>query len=790
MKLMLIAKNNIKKKKSDSIVLFLLVTLAVLLLYVSISVLTNMETVLDKKNIEMNGADFTLITQSTFPEDIRSALENREEVEKVEVLPSLYLGGTQYYQSKETKNKEDQMDFILEDMAIQRSISTLSIVEEGDVKKENAIVLPYYFKVGLGYKVGDSIILKYNNQEYKFEVYGFSEDIMFSTPNNISIYKCYVTEFSMEKIIKENAELKKGNTFQVSLKDGYKASEFDDSIVTLLNDTIEDFPYLNNWGLNYENMKYGTTITANILMAIVAIFAILLIGIGMVVIRFSIQNAIDGNLKNIGMLQAIGYTSRQLIEATVMEFSSITIAGTVLGLLMATGASNIIGTIVSSSIGLQWGLGFDIKGAVISVGMVFVLIIITVLLTASRYREITPLNALREGIFTHNFRKNHIPLEQSILPLNTALGIKNIWNHKKKNAAIGFIAILLSLACNIGFSLYENFAESSEQLLQLVGLEMPTTMISMDNQAKTSLEEVRETLEQREEVEQMLFVTMNNLVFRYGDKQVTSLCDIYDDTSKLQTDTLVEGRRPQYDNEVLLSNPLCNRLGVSLGDVVYIETNDKSEAYIIVGISQHINNLGKKGMLTFDGVKRLNQKMKPSYIYAYISEEVTFQEIEKDYKTLFPEISMINMQALAETSLKSISSGMTTICILFIVCTIIVVSLVIFLLVKTKLVREKKMMGIYKALGFTTKQLMLQTAMSYIPIITAGAIIGAVTAYFVMEPATVAALSFCGIRSCKLYVNITHVFATVIGMTIVASVIAVLCSIKIRKIEPYQMLQE
>jgi ABC-type antimicrobial peptide transport system permease subunit len=124
----------------------------------------------------------------------------------------------------------------------------------------------------------------------------------------------------------------------------------------------------------------------------------------------------------------------------------------------------------------------------------------------------------------------------------------------------------------------------------------------------------------------------------------------------------------------------------------------------------------------------------------------------------------------------------------FVAITLFVVCMVVMLLVKTKVSQEKRNYGIYKALGFTTRQLIVQMVCSNLPIMIAGAVIGAIASVYLTDRFVVVCLSFCGIKSCHMIINPLWQILTVTGITLVAIIVTVVFSMKIRKIEPAKML--
>lgn len=93
MGLLLIARDNIRRKKGNTFLFFLLVALSVLLLYVGISVVTNIDNVIDSRNAHVNGADYLLFTGSSHTQEIAEILKEQKETAYMEREKALYATG-------------------------------------------------------------------------------------------------------------------------------------------------------------------------------------------------------------------------------------------------------------------------------------------------------------------------------------------------------------------------------------------------------------------------------------------------------------------------------------------------------------------------------------------------------------------------------------------------------------------------------------------------------------------------------------------------------------------------
>ena len=304
------------------------------------------------------------------------------------------------------------------------------------------------------------------------------------------------------------------------------------------------------------------------------------------------------------------------------------------------------------------------------------------------------------------------------------------------------------------------------------------------------MEETGNEIQTWEEVKQVKYYKFVDITIEKGEKKNTIGCDVWNDPEIVENDVVIEGRLPRYENEIVVTSKVSEMLDIEVGDVVYVTGAGEKLDYIVVGIDQKINNLGIKALLSFEGEDRLNGSTEVSYVYVDGKEGYGYKELNEKIVSYFPEASCVDHRKTVESSLGSITMAMKMICIVFVAITVVVVFLVVMLLIKSKVIREWKNYGLYKAIGYTTKQLIMQTVMSNLPIMFFGSVAGGILSIYTVNPLCSICLSICGIKKSELTVQEGWIFITVIGITLLSFMVAVLYSYKVRKLEPVKMLAE
>lgn len=133
-------------------------------------------------------------------------------------------------------------------------------------------------------------------------------------------------------------------------------------------------------------------------------------------------------------------------------------------------------------------------------------------------------------------------------------------------------------------------------------------------------------------------------------------------------------------------------------------------------------------------------------------------------------------------------SLMRVIVISALVLSLVIITFVLYLLVRTILNHKRRDYGIMKALGFTTRQLILQTALSFMPAIMISAAVGLVCSSFAINQLLSLFFSTLGIVKCTFAVPVGFITIAGIGLVFFTFAMACLLSLKIRRIHPKTLL--
>lgn len=272
-----------------------------------------------------------------------------------------------------------------------------------------------------------------------------------------------------------------------------------------------------------------------------------------------------------------------------------------------------------------------------------------------------------------------------------------------------------------------------------------------------------------------------------GAELMATLCD---DFSKINNQNIaIEGRLAKYNNEIAIAAKYAKENGFKVGGEIEITANGKQEKYLICGFTQISNNLGRDCLFTRTGYEQLGTLANTSY-YINLTDETDIDAFNREIKEKFT--GSVNTTINILTTIEGVAgvyvSLMTTIVTAILVLSAIIIAFVLYLLVRIMLNNKIRDYGIMKALGFTTRQLILQTALSFMPPTVLSTVVGLVFCSFIINPLTALFLNGIGIVKCTFAIPVGFITIGGIGLVLFAFVVVCLLSLKIKKITPRALL--
>ena len=775
--LFFIAKNNIKKHKGEVAIIFALIFLAAALLFTSLSLILSGSNMIRECDKNYHVADLMVMAETTDEDRVNEFLDPVEGYEMKETFQLIKAAADYLYRDMEPEDAISYQFYIFDSA---KPTYLNAYPEEFNGLKDDEITLPYYMSYTVN--AGDKFTFKIANKEYEFKVKGFTENLYFATAMNISGFNVLVSHDIFEEIYENVDPSSQRTAVYFKVKDGMDIGEFDR---TVQNTFPGDIPFTTT---DRPTMNVATTGMSNIACSIILIFTVMLVVMSVIIMHFSIKNFVELNVQNIGLLQATGYTAKELRLACVMEQMIIGLFATAAAVIAGIFCSRQLTVLSGMMMGLSGFSGISVPALISTLAGIPLMVLLGSLIATSSYKKLTVLEALRSGITSHNFKKNHFPLETSRLPLSLVMAGKNIFGSGKKSVFITLIVAALSFSTCLGFTLFQNWALDQSALLKLVGFESADIQVTAPGN-----DEFVEDMMNNGNVEKVnKWSTISSMEVTYLDKSTSLGIDIYSDIDLLEYEYILEGHAPNNENEIVLSTVEAENIGASLGDIVNVKSlvDDGTVPYTVCGIDQKINNMGKKAVMSEDGAKRLNPDYKFENVLVYLKDSSKAKELKRQWEKEYTDFQFTLVDDLIGSTINTIKAAMEGICVIFIAATCFVVILTQLLLTRAQVIRERTDLGVSKALGYTSGELIRRTLMTNIPTIVLGIVLGLIIHIGLANRSILLGLASFGIRQNEFSTD-SHWYAITAVIILLCAVITAFLSGKgITKLEPVKILKE
>ena len=156
-------------------------------------------------------------------------------------------------------------------------------------------------------------------------------------------------------------------------------------------------------------------------------------------------------MKTLGALKAIGYTGKDIKLSLIVWFLALAVIASITGIILSYVFMPIFAGIMIGQMGLSYNISFNLMATLIPIAFVIVFALIVTVMSARKIGKIHPIVALKEGVESHNFKKNHVALDKTSLNPTMSLAMKTFFGNMKQNVITFFVVgFMVFASCNRG----------------------------------------------------------------------------------------------------------------------------------------------------------------------------------------------------------------------------------------------------------------------------------------------------------------------------------------------------
>ncbi len=696
-----ILKNDLKRKKTMNMILFLFIVLATTFMS---SGLNNVVTVMNGTDYYLDKAgvgDFVIVTMGDNSVGCLDEMLETEEAVKAYRMETVVYGSPDTVTAEDgTKLKGQNTTTIFQ--SIDASVinffdnknEKLTTVEEGHV-----YVSGKYMEEN-NLQEGDKICIKHGNTELTLVMDGHVKDALFGV-EFMGNTRFILNDNDMQTLLadEEIYEHYRGQICYIDTDD-----------VRAMSSAMSDVSNVVFSGARSQfKMIYAVEM---IIVFIMLILSICLIIVSFVVLKFSITVTITEEFREIGVMKAIGVSNGKIRRLYLVKYLLMSGVGALLGLFASIPFGKLLLNEVSSNmvLGNDSGVLINILGAVL---VVFVIVLFAYMCTG-KVKKASPVDAIRSGQTGERYKSKSV-LRIHKCPAGNAffMALNDILSSPRR-----FISIMISFGiCTLFVLMLVNTTSTmkSPNLISTFGTEtdlyvtdVEDIMVYMNTGSKEDMTEHLEDMAEELEDEGMpaeLCVEMMysySVTFEGNDYMFRCQQGI---NIQMSDYTFTEGVMPQNQYEIAITPLISEATGAKIGDTMTIHYGDEDVDCIVTAYFETMNNMGN--------IIRLHETAPVDF--GHVSGGLAYQidftdnpsekEIELRKERIKKLYNNDNVMNATEFCIETIGVVGTLEGAQFLLLgiTLIVVILVTVLMERSFIADEKSQMAILKAVGFKDK---------------------------------------------------------------------------------------
>ena len=778
----MLTKANLRKNKGQAATLFLMMLIVTMFLNIGIVMFTGIGNFVDQRAEELNAPHFVTFLSAYDIADAQMQFIQQHPYVTATETQDVIAGMAEFFVGA----GNDVGFYIIARQYENGEMNFPALIGNYLPLTGDAAYIPHYLMLMGGFELGDTVTLNISETELNFTVAGSMEEIFFGSMTG-NMRRIYVSDEAFYRF-QEQFPNNNHTMLSAQIQNIEDIGAFTNSYIDMMTNLaiVPDTQMILSATINYETVRNNHVNIPSLIGVLLSAFAIILLVVCIIAIRFRINNTIDESMVNIGTLKAIGYCNRQIVASILLQFGSIALVGGTIGILISQMVLPLITSVLGFLFPFPWSPGFNLFVKAILLAFVMACVLCFSLISTMRIYKLFPLVALRGGVTTHSFKKNAIPLDKFGGPLAMLLAAKDLFQNKKQALAISLVIIGISFAAVCGLALHYAINVNNDAFISMIAGEMFEIHVDLRdvNDADTFVDRMRN----RPEVADITGAIMSTRIV-VDDTAV--LVNVVEDHNALLGTSLARGRFPLHENEIALGNGVMRATGKGIGDWVTLHSGGYAYDFLITGLLTSFENGGFIGTITGEGFARM-QSFAFSSFHIYLVDGVYPAEFAEMVRVEEGDIftNVVVFQEAIDAGMGELGAIFEAVTVAIVTVTSIIVAAIMYMVIKTTVLRKKRELGIQKALGFTTLQLMNQISLNLTPAIVLGSVVGSLIGYFGFSAIVVTLASGAGVVQADLPTPLSWTIVLCACLILLAYAVSMLVAWRIRKISAYALVSE
>lgn len=767
-KIMTISKYFFKKNLKDIVSFGVILFIATVLFSSAFIINNNISMDYDNEFNRLNTASvFFIVPSVEYERGLLQDIKNMKGIKEVKAQSGIML--TVPVDMDGSTQEQNQIFYNMSDTS---NINKREVIKETNDYVNFGIYLSNYTFIHSGLSLKDKYEFKINDTLYTFHIKGVINEMQYGNYTS-SVIGEYLENTSYNYLLKNNKE-----------KEVVTISVISDNSHSAYNNISK---YLSNKNINVliknheAQLKNGRLAISNIFVSILMVFAGCMLIISLFVSKFKIEQTIEEEMSTMGVLKSLGYTSQEIIIASIFPYITSGLLFTLLGIIISYFVLPVLSTIIEMQSGFIWKVKIDVFSNILVLFINLSLITLFTLIASFKIKKLNPINAIR-GVTKKENNKNYFEIEKWRGNVHFILMLKNFITTKKQNILLGIMLFFITIVSSFVGVLFYNINMNPLNFINTLVEEHPSVVVS-------SIKDLKNELKHLDNVKNVLYYDESGTL-NYQDNSYKTF--VAENFNNLENDLCYEGNNPQNSNEIAIGSKIKETYDIKIGEDITILKNGIENKYKAVGFIQSVNYSGEIIEITLDGYKKLDTAYVPKTMYVYLDDEEKSEEFINQIKIKYNDdiTSTMNYVKSLDSAMNMYVSLISVVCIVIIIVTLLLIYLILYIVISSIITRRKQELGILKAIGYKNKELVRQLVGGFIPSTIIATILGFIVSKIFMKNIYTTIFKVVGAYKVSFEYPFIVFLIIVILLILSTIIIAIILARKIKNISVYSLIKE
>lgn len=663
------------------------ITIAATLLTLALSTLSNLGGPYDRLFTDVNGAHLWIF--------FKSERVNTTDIRKIQTFPGIVDSTPRQYSYRTQVHIHDARVWVTLRVIPdeQPDINRLYVLDGRYISPDaKEAVAEKFLDTTYDLTVGETVtITRSDGRDVSLPIVGIAYDVMYDTYRSEQAPYLYVSESTLRGLFPDK------DTWDSSLGLRLSDPQAVDSVLAEI-EALHSTKFIEAH-TDWRDVKESALFRVQLASVFLSAFSFFSILATIIIIIGVVNSTILSQIKQIGILKALGFTGRQVLLVYVGQYTVLSLIGTTLGFLFGLILAPVPMQAVTASLNTTFRPSFSFS-LFLSVCLIITgATILSTLSAATRGTRVNIIKAIAVGAEAPNKKMFWGARLANTLgaPVSIVLGLNDIFVRPFRSFLAGLNLVLGVIGIVFGLALSDTIKTYKEN----------PALLGIVYDAIVTRQQVSDNLTQRR------LMKAPGVDAFYGELQVKAW-DLNERVFKVRAVDgeldqfpfqILEGRFFQPGNkEAIAGKGLLTWLGLEVGDTITLRLEEKDgplATWIIVGVYPEPGDAGQRLMVDLSSLSRLVKNNDPTTYYLKLSPTANLPAI-RSY--LSPrkdsDISFVTVGEAIPDSIIYLQIA------IFVLAGILIVIALVNVLIMSLLAAQEKTrtVGILKTVGMTPGQ--------------------------------------------------------------------------------------